>query len=53
MHFDSGDTMVFVCPVTFQDHVVKALNDLMVSSPSRYVTILSSLVVMRTMVMEI
>ena len=26
----SGDIMVLLCHVTFQDHVIKALNDLMV-----------------------
>ena len=37
--------MIFVFHVTLKYHVIKALNGLMVSSPSRFVTILSSLVV--------
>ena len=36
--------MAFVCHVTLQDHVIKVLNDLMIRNPSRYVTILLSLV---------
>ena len=34
-HSGSGDIMVFVCHVTLQDHVIKALIDFMVKSPSR------------------
>ena len=47
-----GDIMVFVCHVTLQDHVIKALNEFMISSPSRSVTILSSLVVIDPVVVE-
>ena len=36
--------MVFVCHVTLQDHVIKGLNYFVVWSPSRYITILPSLV---------
>ena len=32
--------MVFICHVTLQDHVIKALNDFMVRIPSRYATIM-------------
>ena len=53
MHSGSGDTMVFVCHVNLQDHVKKALNGFMVSSPSMYVTILPSLVAIGTVVVEI
>ena len=31
----SGNILVFVCHVTLQDHVIRALYDFMVSSPSR------------------
>ena len=44
----SRDTMVFVCHVTLQDHVIKVFNDLTVRSPSRYVTIIPSLVAIDT-----
>ena len=30
-----GDIMVSVCHVTFEDHVIKALDDFMVRRPSR------------------
>ena len=45
--------MVFVCHVTFQDHVVKALIDVLVRSSSKSVTILPSFVAMNTMVVKI
>ena len=41
------DTMVFVLS---HDHVIKSLNDFMVRTPSRFVTILPSLMAMNTMV---
>ena len=47
-HSSSGDIMVFVYHVTLKDNVIKALNDFMVSSPSRNVTILLGLVAIGT-----
>ena len=52
-HSGRGDITVFVCHVTLQDHVVKALNLFMIMSPSRKVTIRPRLVAMGTMVVEI
>ena len=49
----SGDIMVFVSLVTLQDHVIKVLNDFMSKSSLRNVTILPSLVVIRTVAEEI
>ena len=49
----SRDIMVFVCHVTLQDHVIKVFNDLAVRSPSRYVTIIPSLVAIDTVAVEI
>ena len=49
-HSGSGDIMVFVCHVTFQDHVIKALNDFMVRNHSRYVIILPGLVAIVTVI---
>ena len=51
-HCSSGDIMVFVYHVTLKDHVIKALNEFMVSSPSRYVTILPSLVAIGTVMVD-
>ena len=48
-----GDIKVFVSHMNLQDHVIKALNDYMVKSPSRYVTILPSLVAIGTVVVKI
>ena len=45
--------MVFVSHVTLQDHVIKVLNDFMVRSLSRYVTMLSGLVAIGTVAVEI
>ena len=45
--------MAFVCQVTLQDHVIKALYDFVVRSVSRYIRIIPSLVVIGTMVVEI
>ena len=45
--------MVFVCNVTLQDYIIKALYDFMIRSLSRYITILASLVAIDTVVMEI
>ena len=44
------DVSVCVCHVTMQDHVIKALYDFMVRSLSRYITILSNLVAISTVV---
>ena len=52
-HSGSGDIMVFVCHVTLEDHMIKVLNDFMVGSPSRYVTILPSLVAIDRVILEI
>ena len=45
--------MVFVCHMMFQDHVINVINDFMVKSPSRYVTILPNLVAICTVAVEI
>ena len=34
-HFGSRETMIFVCHVTLEDHMINALYDLLVRSPSR------------------
>ena len=34
-HSRKGDIMIFVCQVTLQDHVIKALIHFMVRRPSR------------------
>ena len=52
-HSGSGDIMVFVYYVTLQNHVIKLLNDFMVRSPSRYVTILPSLAAMGPVMVDI
>ena len=53
MHSGSTDLMVFVCLVTLQDHVTNTLYDFMVRNPSRYVTILTSLKAIDSVVVEI
>ena len=45
--------MVFVCHVTLQDHMIKALYDFMITSLSTYITILASLVAIDIVVAEI
>ena len=52
-HSSSGETMVFACHMALQDHVIKALNDFAVRSPSRYVTIPPNLVAIVTVTVEI
>ena len=52
-HSGSRDKMVFVCHVTFQDHVIRALFDFIIRSPSRYVTIVPRLVAIGTVVLKI
>ena len=32
---ESGEIIIFVCHVTLYDHVIRALHDLLVRSPSR------------------
>ena len=51
----SGSTyiMVFICHVTLQDHVIKALYDIMFRNPSKDATILPSLVAIEAVVLEI
>ena len=44
--------MVFGYHVTLKDHVIKALNEFMLSRPSRYVTILPSLVAIGTVMVD-
>ena len=44
--------MVFGHHVTLKDHVIKALNEFMLSRPSRYVTILPSLVAIGTVMVD-
>ena len=45
--------MVFVCHVTLQDHIIKALNLFIIGIPLRKVTIRPRSVAMGTMVKEI
>ena len=45
--------MVSVRHVTLQDHLIKALNDFMIRSPSMYVTIVPNLVVIGSVVVNI
>ena len=52
-HSGSRDKMVFVCHVTFQNDVIKALYGFRLWSPSRLVTTLPSLVAINTVVVEI
>ena len=47
-HSVSGDIKIFVCHVTFQNHLMKALYDFIVKSPLKYVTTLPSLVSIAT-----
>ena len=44
--------MGFVCRMILKDHMIKRLNDFMVRSSSRYVTILPSLVAIDPVVVE-
>ena len=48
-----GNIMLFFSHVTLQDHMIKALNYFIVRSPSRYATILTSVVVIGTVVVKI
>ena len=45
--------MAFVCHVTLQDHMIKALYDFMIRGLSRYITIVAGLVAIDTVVVEI
>ena len=45
--------MVFVCHVTLQDHMIKALYNFMIRSLSRYITIVASLVAIEIVVVQI
>ena len=47
-----GNIMGFVCRMILKDHMIKRLNDFMVRSSSRYVTILPSLVAIDPVVVE-
>ena len=47
-HSGSEDIMMLVCRLTLQDYVVKVSYDFMSSSPSRWATILQSLVAIAT-----
>lgn len=46
-HSGRGDIIVFVCHMTYKDHVIKMYNDYVVRSPSRYVRIIPSLLTIR------
>ena len=48
-----GNKMISVRHVTLQDHLIKALNNFMVRSPSMYVTIVPNLVVIGSLVVNI
>ena len=52
-HCSSGDIMVLACQVISQDCEIKGSCDIMGRSPSRYVNVLPSLVVIDTLVVEI
>ena len=52
-HSSNTDLRVFICHVTLQEHVIKALYDFMIRSLSRYITILASLVAIDIVVVEI
>ena len=52
-HCGSEDMMILVCHVILSDHVTKGFSNVMSGSPSRLVTILSSLVARGTVVVEI
>ena len=45
--------MISVCHVALQDHVIKALNEFMIRSPSRIVTIVPSLMATSIEVVEV
>ena len=47
-----GNIVGFVCRMILKDHMIKRLNDFMVRSSSRYVTILPSLVAIDPVVVE-
>ena len=44
--------IVFVCHVTLKDYMIKASYNFMITSLSRYITILASLVAIDTVVVE-
>ena len=52
-HSGSRDVTALVCHLTLEEHVIKASNDLMVKSPSRYDTILPALVAIDTVIVKI
>ena len=52
-HSGNKDIMIFACHVTWQDHVIRALYDFLVRSPSKVVTILTSFVAIGTVLVEI
>ena len=52
-HCDSGDIMILACHVISQNRVIKGSCDFMGSILSRWATILPSLVVIDTFVVEI
>ena len=49
--FGRGD-MFFLCHVILQDHLIKAFNDFMVRSPSRYITIVPNFVAIYLLVVD-
>ena len=50
---DRGEIMVLLCHVILQDQVIKALNDVMVWSPSRQFTTPPSLMATDSVIVEI
>lgn len=53
MHHNSGDVMILVCHMIFQDNVIKALCDFMGMSSPAEVTILPNLLVIGTVLLGI
>ena len=51
--FGSRGVMFFVCHMTLQDHMIKALYEFMVRNPPKYFTILTSLIAIVTVILEI
>ena len=52
-HSCDRDIVAFVCHVTLQKHMIKALYDFMIKSLSSYISIVASLVAIVTVVEEI
>ena len=52
-HYNSEDISFLICRVISEEHMIKALFNLMVGSPSCYVTTLPSLVTIDIVLVEI